>query len=101
MVGLHKSAQAAEQLIANNLHSRDQVGIFTASGTTSIDFTGDRELLLAALARLRPMYRASLTPAESAPISGVALILDIDFKLREQPAVVGEVSILQQAPNGH
>jgi VWFA-related protein len=54
MFGLHKSAQAAEQLIANNLQPNDLVGIFTASGTVGVDFTRDKELLLAALARLRP-----------------------------------------------
>jgi VWFA-related protein len=54
MFGLHKSAQAAEKLIANNLQPNDLVGIFTASGTVGVDFTRDKELLLAALARLRP-----------------------------------------------
>jgi transposase len=32
---------------------------------------------------------------------GVALILDIDLRLREQPSVADEVSILLRAPNGH
>jgi hypothetical protein len=32
---------------------------------------------------------------------GVAFILDIDRKLREQPSVAGEVLILLQAPIGH
>jgi hypothetical protein len=32
---------------------------------------------------------------------GVALILDIDLKLHEQPSVAGEVLVLWQAPIGH
>jgi hypothetical protein len=34
------------------------------------------------------------TNTRSTPQQGVALILDIDLKLREQPSVAGEVSIL-------
>jgi VWFA-related protein len=54
VAGVRMSAQAAERLVANNLPPGDKVGIFTPSGTVSLDFTSDRKLLLAALARLRP-----------------------------------------------
>jgi VWFA-related protein len=54
LLGVHKSAEAAAKLISNTLHSGDKVGIFTASGSVSVDFTGDRDVLLAALARLAP-----------------------------------------------
>jgi VWFA-related protein len=67
MLGLHKSAQAAEQLIANNLQPVDLVGIFTASGTVGVDFTSDKELLLAALARLRPHPLSGPHAASSCP----------------------------------
>jgi VWFA-related protein len=54
MLGVRKSAEAAERLVANTLPLGDLVGIFTASGTVSVDFTSDRKLLLTALARLQP-----------------------------------------------
>jgi len=54
MLGMRMSVEAAERLVANNLPPGDKVGIFTASGTVSLDFTSDRKLLLAALARLQP-----------------------------------------------
>lgn len=54
MLGVRKSAEAAEKLVANNLVPSDLAGIFTASGTVSLDFTSDRKLLLAALRRLQP-----------------------------------------------
>jgi VWFA-related protein len=54
VLGVHKSAEAAGTLIENELHPGDRAGIFTSSGTTSVDFTGDRDHLMAALARLQP-----------------------------------------------
>jgi VWFA-related protein len=54
MLGMRKSAEAAERLVADTLPPGNMVGIFTASGTVSVDFTSDRKLLLAALARLQP-----------------------------------------------
>lgn len=53
-LGLRKSAEAAEKLISNDLHVGDRVGIFTDSGTVSVEFSSDRDGLLAALARLYP-----------------------------------------------
>jgi len=52
MLGVRKSAEAAEQLIANTLSTGDLVAIFTSSGNVSVDFTSDRKALSAALARL-------------------------------------------------
>jgi hypothetical protein len=43
---------------------------------------------------VRVMPREKLRPALQQAEQRVALILDIDLKLREQPAVAGEVSIL-------
>jgi VWFA-related protein len=60
MLGVRKSAEGAERLIANTLAPSDLVGIFTSSGTVTVDFTSDRNLLLAALARM-----------EAHPLSGV------------------------------
>ena len=41
-----------------------------------------------------------VSSAGRAVLEGVALILDIDLKLREQPSVAGEVLILRPAPIG-
>jgi VWFA-related protein len=60
MLGVRKSAEAAQRLIANALVPTDLVGIFTSSGTGMVDFATDRKVLLAALARL-----------EGHPLSGV------------------------------
>jgi len=59
-LGVHKSAEAARKLIAGHLSPGDRVGIFTASGAISVDFTADRDALLAALRKLvqRPIPTA-------------------------------------------
>lgn len=38
--------QAAEKFVREGLHQGDKVGVFTASASTSLDFTDDREKLL-------------------------------------------------------
>ena len=53
-LGVRKSAEAAEKLVAGTLPPGDRIGIFTASGTVTEDFTDDRQRLLAALRRLQP-----------------------------------------------
>ncbi|MEI9973540.1 MAG: hypothetical protein WDO73_16760 [Ignavibacteriota bacterium] len=65
--GLRKSADAAETLIRNHLHPEDRVGVFTASGFDTVDFTQDRDALVAALHRLilRPLSAA--TPESKCP----------------------------------
>jgi VWFA-related protein len=65
--GLHKSAEAAAKLITENLHPEDRVGIFTASGVESVDFTSDRDALLAALARLYPRPLSGTTAITECP----------------------------------
>lgn len=60
MLGVRKSAEAAQRLIRNTLAPSDLVGIFTSSGTGMVDFTTDRAALLAALAKL-----------DAHPLSGV------------------------------
>ncbi|HTX36667.1 MAG TPA: VWA domain-containing protein [Bryobacteraceae bacterium] len=67
MLGVHKSAEAAARLVTNNLQPNDLVGIFTSSGTTSVDFTRNRDLLLAAIARLRPHPLSGVSAATSCP----------------------------------
>jgi VWFA-related protein len=54
MLGIRMSAAAAQRLVANTLPPGDRVGIFTASGTVSVEFTSDRKVLLDALRRLQP-----------------------------------------------
>ena len=66
-LGLRKSAEAAEKLIANDLRTGDRAGIFTASGTVSVDFTGDRDALRAALARIIPRPLSGPTPVTECP----------------------------------
>ena len=67
MLGVHKSAEAAARLVTNNLQPNDLVGIFTSSGTTSVDFTRNRDLLLAAIARLRPHPLSGASATTSCP----------------------------------
>ena len=66
---LHKSGEAAEKLISNDLRPGDRVGIFTASGTTSVDFTGDKDLLRAGLARLKPHPLDGVHPIGTPPMT--------------------------------
>ena len=65
--GMRKSAEAADKLIRDNLHAGDRVGVFTASGAVSVDFTSDRDQLLAALARLIPRPLSGATPESRCP----------------------------------
>jgi VWFA-related protein len=51
--GLRKSKAAAEKLIGTGLQPDDRVAIFTDSGAVIVEFTTDRQALLAALAKLR------------------------------------------------
>jgi VWFA-related protein len=50
--GLVRARQAAEKLIAAGLQPGEQIGIFTVSGTVTVDFTSDAKVLLAVLPRL-------------------------------------------------
>ena len=45
--------KAAEHYLETGLRPEDRVGIFTTSGQTVVDFTGDRDVLRQALTRLR------------------------------------------------
>jgi len=51
--GFDRARRAAQKLIADGLRPGDRVGIFTASGSVTVDFTADAKSLLAALAALR------------------------------------------------
>jgi VWFA-related protein len=66
-LGIRKSAEAAEKLIRNDLHSDDRAGIFSASGMVSIDFTNDRDALLSALGRLIPRPLSGTTAISECP----------------------------------
>src|SRR5262249_39502043 len=52
MLGVRKSAEAAERLITNTLATTDLVGLFTSSRTGLVDFTSSHQSLIAALAKL-------------------------------------------------
>jgi VWFA-related protein len=67
ILGLQKSAEAAEKLISNDLHAGDRVGIFTASGLISVDFTSDRDALLAALRHVIPRPLSGATSESKCP----------------------------------
>lgn len=69
VLGVHKTAEAAGKLITDELHPGDRVGIFTSSGTTSVDFTADRDRLLAALARLQPHPLSGVHVVSNPPMS--------------------------------
>ena len=51
--GLQRSKRAAENLIASGLQPGERMGIFTDSGTVTVDFTSDAATLLAALPRIK------------------------------------------------
>lgn len=70
MLGVRKSAEAAEKLVAHALAPTDLAGIFTSSGTVSVDFTADRSLLLRALARLQPHPLAGVHATTQCPTLG-------------------------------
>jgi VWFA-related protein len=53
MAGFERSKRAAEKLFAGGLHPGDRIGIFTASGAVTLDFTADTKALAATLAALK------------------------------------------------
>jgi len=67
MMGLRKSAEAAEKLVAGGLAPGDRVAIFTASGTVDVDFTNDWERIGVALARLRLHPSAAIHTSDACP----------------------------------
>jgi VWFA-related protein len=91
MLGVRKSAEAAERLVANTLPD-DLVGIFTSSRTVSADFTSDRTPLRAALARLRPRSVSGVRAATSCPTLGPSeayiIVRHLDAMIEE--AAVGD-----------
>ena len=71
MLGVRKSAEAAEKLVANTLAPDDLVGIFTSSGTVSADFTSDRIAPLEQRSHAcGPIRSVEYTPPPSALRSG-------------------------------
>ncbi|MDR3674920.1 MAG: VWA domain-containing protein [Acidobacteriota bacterium] len=52
--GLVRSRDASYRFLQTSLHPGDRVGVFTASGKNSLDFTDDLDKLHQALADLRP-----------------------------------------------
>ena len=53
MAGFERSKRAAEKLLAGGLRPGDRIGIFTSSGTGTLDFTADTKSLAATLAVLK------------------------------------------------
>jgi VWFA-related protein len=51
--GLMKAKEAAKKLISTDLQPDDRMGIFTGSGTVTLDFTSDPKVVLEALARVQ------------------------------------------------
>jgi VWFA-related protein len=95
MLGVRMSAEAADRLVANNLPPSDKVGIFTASGTVSLDFTSDRKLLLAALTRLRPhpsegVHSTTMCPTLG-PSEAYIIVRHLDIAIED--AAVGELQL--------
>lgn len=56
--------QAAEKFVRENLHQGDRVGVFTASASTSLDFTDDTQKQLQAI---ESVHMQTLGPPESQP----------------------------------
>jgi VWFA-related protein len=92
LLGVRKSAEAAEKLMASALPPGDLIGIFTSSGTVSEDFTSDRDRLLAALRRVRPhppegVHAATMCPTLG-PSEAYIITRHLDFAIEE--AAVGQ-----------
>jgi VWFA-related protein len=51
---LHDAQVAAEKFVRDDLHPGDEVGVFTASGTETQDYTADTVKLIAAIQAVRP-----------------------------------------------
>jgi VWFA-related protein len=51
---LQQASVAATRFVASAMQPGDRAGVFTTSGAETLDFTGDRQALAAALARIRP-----------------------------------------------
>lgn len=61
---LRYAQEAAEKFVRENLHQGDRVGVFTASASTSLDFTDDTQKQLQAI---ESVHMQTLGPPESQP----------------------------------
>ena len=66
---LQKARDAAARFVAYEMQPGDHAGVFTTSGVETVDFTGDREALAAALARIRP-HGNGARPGLTCPVLG-------------------------------
>ena len=66
---LQKARDAAARFVAYEMQPGDRAGVFTTSGVETVDFTGDREALAAALARIRP-HGNGARPGLTCPVLG-------------------------------
>ena len=86
MAGVRTSAQAATRLITNVLSPSDEVGIYTASSNTTVEFSANRKPLLAALAGLDARQLSGVRATVSCPTLGpseayiITQHLDIDIE---------------------
>jgi VWFA-related protein len=84
---LLQGRQAANRQIGNTLDPNTRAGIFTTSGRTTQDFTGDVEKLHAAINRIQP-WEPGLNPHEDCPaISYYAADYLIDKSLSLSPGL--------------
>jgi hypothetical protein len=92
MLGVRKSAEAAARLLSDALPAGDLIGIFTSSGAVSVDYTRDRKLVLAALARLRARPLSGVHATTLCPTLGPseAYIIARHVDLGIEDAAVGQ-----------
>ena len=86
-VGVERTRKAAETLIATGLQPADRLGIFTDSGSVTLDFTNDKTALLAALARLRPHpngVRATVVCPPLTPLDAYVIAKHLDLRVKER-----------------
>ena len=66
---LAQARNAAAKYLAEGMQAADRVAVYTASGLNAIDFTDDREKLIAAMNRIQPRSRNVSTMASCPDVS--------------------------------
>jgi len=86
-VGIERTRKAAQKLIDTALQPAYRLGIFTDSGSVTLDFTNDKTALLAALARLRPHpygVRPTIVCPALTPLDAYVIAKHLDLRIKER-----------------
>jgi VWFA-related protein len=92
---LARTRLAAQGFVTKALSAGDRIGIFTASGQVTLDFTTDADKLQKALSELRVQGQATPLEAECPPLLPYLAQLDLDDAL--SPEQVAQVRAMTAA----